>query len=148
MKLQLRLALHYETHLLGWKLQCEYNAVRWNWESDTGQCRSLNLASLVVTWQPPSWTFSNSTFCPHSVCIDMFYVDLRTKSHYFPIQHWLTGFYNRDGVCLLRGTDWVFKCNSGWPCSLTGFKLLMKMVGLLSGGDQTSCHLLVNKTLL
>jgi hypothetical protein len=19
-------------------------------------------------------------------------------------------FYNRDGVCLLRGTDWVFKC--------------------------------------
>ena len=21
----------------------------------------------------------------------------------------LTGLYNRDGVCLLRGTDWVFK---------------------------------------
>ena len=27
---------------------------------------------------------------------------------YFPIQHELTGFYNRDGVCLLRGTDWIF----------------------------------------
>jgi hypothetical protein len=25
----------------------------------------------------------------------------------------LTGFNNRDGVCLLRGTDWVFKYNSG-----------------------------------
>ena len=23
-------------------------------------------------------------------------------------------FYNRDGVCLLRGTDWIFKCNSGY----------------------------------
>jgi hypothetical protein len=22
---------------------------------------------------------------------------------------YLTGFYNRDGVCLLRGTDWVLK---------------------------------------
>jgi hypothetical protein len=36
---------------------------------------------------------------------------LRTNSDYFPIQHELFGFYNRDGVCLLRGTDWVFKCN-------------------------------------
>ena len=25
----------------------------------------------------------------------------------------MTGFYNLDGVCLLRGTDWVFKYNSG-----------------------------------
>jgi len=25
----------------------------------------------------------------------------------------VTGFYNRDGVCLLRGTDWVFKYISG-----------------------------------
>jgi len=25
----------------------------------------------------------------------------------------LTGFYNRGGVCLLHGTDWMFKCNSG-----------------------------------
>jgi hypothetical protein len=41
-------------------------------------------------------------------CICVFCVDLRTNSHYFPIQHELTGFYNRDGVCLLRGTDWVF----------------------------------------
>jgi len=38
-------------------------------------------------------------------CIYVFCVDLRTNSDYFPIQHQLTGFYNRDGVCLLRGTD-------------------------------------------
>jgi len=38
-------------------------------------------------------------------------VDLRTNSHYFTIQHWLTRFYNRDGVCLLRGTESIFKYN-------------------------------------
>jgi len=25
------------------------------------------------------------------------------------LQHKLTGFYNRDGKCLQRGTDWVLK---------------------------------------
>ena len=39
------------------------------------------------------------------ICV--FYLDLRTNSDYFPIQHQLTGFYKRDGVCLLRGTDCV-----------------------------------------
>ena len=41
-------------------------------------------------------------------CIYVFCVDLRTNSDYFPIQHQLTGFFNRDGVCLLCGTDWIF----------------------------------------
>jgi len=36
-------------------------------------------------------------------------VDLRTNSDYFRIQHSLVGFYNQDGVCLLRGTEWIFK---------------------------------------
>ena len=31
-----------------------------------------------------------------------------TNSDYFPIQHYLTGFYNGDWVCFLRGTDWAF----------------------------------------
>jgi len=38
-------------------------------------------------------------------CIYVFYVDLRTNSDYFPIQHRLVGFCNLDGECLLRGTD-------------------------------------------
>ena len=29
-------------------------------------------------------------------CIYVFCVDLRTNSHYFPIEHQLNGFYNRD----------------------------------------------------
>jgi hypothetical protein len=45
-------------------------------------------------------------------CIYVFCMDLRTNSDYFPIQHFmlylfyavLCGFYNGDGVCLLRGT--------------------------------------------
>jgi hypothetical protein len=49
-------------------------------------------------------------------CIYVFCVDLRTNSDYFPIQHELTGFYNPDGVCLLRGTDWGFNsCCYPWP---------------------------------
>jgi hypothetical protein len=42
-------------------------------------------------------------------CIYVFCVDLRTNSDYLTIQHKLTGFYNRDGVCLLRGTNRNFK---------------------------------------
>jgi len=32
-------------------------------------------------------------------CIYVFCADLRTNSDYFPIRHYLAGFYNRDGVC-------------------------------------------------
>jgi hypothetical protein len=35
-------------------------------------------------------------------CIYLFCVDLRTNSDYFPIQHKLAGFYNRDGVSTAR----------------------------------------------
>jgi len=38
-------------------------------------------------------------------CIYVFCVDFRTNSHYIPVQHY--DFYNRDGECLLRGTDWA-----------------------------------------
>jgi len=41
----------------------------------------------------------------------MFGMDLRISSDYFTMQYELNGLYNPDGVCLLRGTDWV-KCNS------------------------------------
>jgi hypothetical protein len=36
--------------------------------------------------------------------ISVFCVDMRTNSDYFTVQHQLTGLYNLDGVCLLRGT--------------------------------------------
>ena len=36
----------------------------------------------------------------------VFCTDIRTDSDFCFIHHWLTGFYNRGGKCLLRGTDW------------------------------------------
>ena len=45
-------------------------------------------------------------------CIFVMCMDLRTNSDYFPIQHWLTSLYSWNGVCLLRGTDWIFIYNS------------------------------------
>ena len=45
-------------------------------------------------------------------CIYVFCVDLRTNSDYFNTQNLLIYFYNRDEVCLLRGTDWMFNCTS------------------------------------
>jgi hypothetical protein len=45
-------------------------------------------------------------------------VDLRTNSDYSPIQHKLTGLCNRDGVCLLRGTD----CEIAFTLGLEGAK--------------------------
>jgi len=54
--------------------------------------------------------FNSQQFCVQSTrCIYVFCVDLRTNSDYFPIQHYMTGFYNRDGMCLLCGTDWIPK---------------------------------------
>jgi hypothetical protein len=48
-------------------------------------------------------------------CIHVFCVDLRTNSDYFPIQHLLIGFYNRDvGVhCAVRIDLYVTLVNDG-----------------------------------
>jgi len=51
-------------------------------------------------------TFNNYTFCPH--CTYVLCIYLKTNSDLCHLQHKLTGSYNRDEKCLLRGTDWVF----------------------------------------
>jgi len=38
----------------------------------------------------------------------LFCTDLKTNSDHLRIQHQLFGFFNRDVVCLLRGTGWIF----------------------------------------
>jgi len=70
-------------------------------------------------------------------CIYVFCVDLRTNSDYFPIQHSLTGFCNRDGECLLRGTDWVTHV------------ILIKFLNILyysisGGGEPLILHLIIS----
>ena len=91
-------------------------------------CRSRNTQILNLFKPSGNYvhhqilTFTNSAFCPQ--CIYMFCMDLRrTNSDYFPIQKWLTGFYNRDGMCLLRGTDWVYVYNWGYSQSLKGSRV-------------------------
>jgi len=86
------------------------------------------LHSPVVTTCTAQWsvtictaclTFSYSTFCPHSVFV--FCVDLRTNSDYFTVQHWLVGFYNWDGVCLLCSTFYILRsAHTVYLCVLCG----------------------------
>jgi hypothetical protein len=64
-------------------------------------------------------------------CIYVFCVDLRTNSDYFAVQHWLVGFYNWDGVCLLRVTAWVFIYKSAY---FQSFKCLMSLWNSVSCG--------------
>ena len=60
----------------------------------------------VVTICTASLTFNNSTFCPHSVFTCLF--GSQNKQRLFPYTTLTDWFYNRDGVCLLRDTDWEF----------------------------------------
>ena len=54
-------------------------------------------------------------------CVYVFCVDLRTNSDYFTVQHSLVGFYNRDGVCLLRGTFYILRsAHTVYLCVLCG----------------------------
>jgi len=96
----------------------------------TGFCnRELTLYNSVVTIYTNSLIFNNSTFSPHSyiyVCC----VDLRTNSHYSPIQHKVTGFYNPSRKCLQRGTDWGFNCNSKWLQSLKSYHINVYIIQL------------------
>jgi len=42
-------------------------------------------------------------------CIYVSCMDLRKKQRLFRYATQLSGFYIRDRVCLLRGTNWIFK---------------------------------------
>jgi len=42
----------------------------------------------------------------------MFCIYLRTNSDLCHLRHKLIGFYNRDEMCSLRCTNWVFKYSS------------------------------------
>ena len=56
-----------------------------------------------LLYVPPGLTLRNSTFCPHSVFMCFVWIWEQTA---------IISLYNRDGVCLLCGTDWIFIYNS------------------------------------
>ena len=51
---------------------------------------------------------SNSTFCPHSVFMCFVWISEQTAIISLYSIDWLVGFYNWEGICLLRSTDWVY----------------------------------------
>ena len=88
-------------------------------------CTCINVSKPTGYVMHHQLTFNNCTLCPH--CIYVFCIYLRTNSDLCHLQHKLIGFYNRDGKCLQRGTDWVFKYSillvgKGliWPTKATG----------------------------
>jgi len=58
-----------------------------------------------LLYVPPGLTSKYSIWWSH--CLYVFCMDHRTSSNLFLIQHSQTGFYNRGGECLRRGTDWI-----------------------------------------
>jgi len=84
-----------------------------------------NVEKIVVEPHRPQvtiWRMRTACWIPKATNTHSEYV-IRIA---FPLQQWLNQrasmlrftyiaclVYNRDGVCLLRGTDWIFKYNSG-----------------------------------
>jgi len=82
-------------------------------------CTALTDWLVFITETECVYFAVRSTFCPHRVFV--FCVDLRTNSDYFTVQHWLNGFYNWDGVCLLRGTFYILRsAHTVYLCVLCG----------------------------
>ena len=85
-------------------------------------CTALTDWLVFITETERVYCAVRSTFCVlPTQCIYVFCVDLRTKSDYFIVQNWLVGFYNWDGVCLLRGTFYILRSvHTVYLCVLCG----------------------------
>jgi hypothetical protein len=98
-------------HLLEWTEETPRHSwipnQNWNRHHFKNMSFALTFYSLLVMWCNKSLTFNNCTFCPHYIYVFCIYV--RTNSNLCHIHHKPIGLYNRDGKCLLRGMDWVFK---------------------------------------
>jgi len=69
------------------------------------------ITEIVCLLRGTNWVFIyNSTFCPHSVFMCFVWIWEQTAIISLYNINWLV-LYNRNGVCLLRGADWVFMCN-------------------------------------
>jgi len=69
------------------------------------------LQSPAVTLCTTSLTFNNSTFCPHIVFMYFVWISEQTAIISLYSIDWLV--FITDTECLLRGVDWIFKCNLG-----------------------------------
>jgi hypothetical protein len=76
----------------------------------------------------------------------LFCMNLRRNSDYFLTWCYLTAFYNRV-VCLLRGTNWFFKCHSEYSFLKVAMPWRGRLVAGLSpwrpGFDPWSVHVVL-----
>ena len=70
----------------------------------------LTLRVVWLLYKPSGLTSHNSRFCTHSVFMCSVWISEQTE---IISLYRINCFYNRERVCLLRGTKWVFKYNSG-----------------------------------
>ena len=68
-----------------------------------------------------SLAFSNSTFCTHSVFMCFVWIWEQTAIISLYSINWLVCITETE--CLLRGTDWIFKCNWGHSMIWKGLRL-------------------------
>jgi len=78
---------------------------RSKWTSPFRRKTKSGFCACAITFQTQSTKFNIQP----TECVYVFRMGLRTNSDYLPTHHWLTGFYNRGGRCLLCGTDWICK---------------------------------------
>jgi len=94
----------------------------WIWEQ-TATISLYNIKWLVfITETECVYCAVRSTFYVlPTQCIYVFCVDLSINSDYFTVKHYLVGFCNRNGVCLLRGTFYILRsAHTVYLCVLCG----------------------------
>ena len=88
----------------------------------------ITLSPFKAYWSrdaPTGLTFNNCTFGPH--CIYVFCIYLRTNSDLCHLHHKLTGFYDREEKCLLRGTNWVFEPKQSAVRTIKGCSIISQI---------------------
>jgi len=82
----------------------------WVWEQTaTVSLYSIDWLVFITETESVYCAVRSTFYVLPTECIYVFCVDLRTNSDYFTVQHWLAGFYNWDGECLLRGTLYILR---------------------------------------
>ena len=68
---------------------------------------SFNIQQLSGHYMYHQFNIQHSTFCPHGAFMCFVWIWEQTAIISLYSIDWLVGFYNWDGVCLLRGTFYI-----------------------------------------
>jgi len=106
----------------------------WIWEQTAIiSLYSIDLLVLITETEYVYCAVRSTFYVLPTQCVYVFCVDLRTNSDYFTAQHWLVGFYNWDGLCLLRGTFYILRpAHTVYLCVLCGSEKKTAIISLYS----------------